>query len=104
MGRNSRSAAGGLSGGQLHVEVGLAGLGEGALIDDAHAAGVGLGLEVVPDADGILVVVLVDDGDFGIGEVLIDILRGAEPWLESVKQIWNTLSLFSMTSSPEAEG
>ena len=27
-----------------------------------------------------------------------------EPWLESVKQTWNTLSLPSMTSSPEAEG
>ena len=39
--------AGGLSGGQLDIEVGLAGLGEGALIDDFQAPGLRLGHKVV---------------------------------------------------------
>ena len=61
---------------QLDVEVGLAGLGEGALIDDVHTAGIGLCLEVVPDTDGVLVIVFVDDGDLRTVEVLIDVLGG----------------------------
>ena len=75
-GQEQQIGAGGLGTSQLDVEVGLAGLGEGALIDDVHTAGIGLCLEVVPDTDGVLVIVFVDDGDLRTVEVLIDVLGG----------------------------
>ena len=105
-GQEQQVGAGGLGTSQLDVEVGLAGLGEGALIDDVHAAGIGLCLEVVPDTDGVLVIVFVDDGDLRTVEVLIDVLGGTgalvgvgEADLEHV-----VIVVDGMTSSPEAEG
>src|SRR5699024_3683356 len=76
-GQEDHIRPGGLGAGELVVEVGLAGLGEGALIDDGHAPALRLGHKVVPDALGVGVVVAIDDGDLGVLKVLVDVLGGA---------------------------
>ena len=63
--------------GQLHGEVALGVLGEGALADDLQAHLAGLGHEGVPDALGVSVVVAVDDAHLRPGHVLGDIVGGA---------------------------
>ena len=75
-GQEQEVGAGVAGSGELDVEVGGGGVGEGAFIDNGNALVGGFLHKGVTDALGISVVVAVDDGDLCAGEVVGKVVSG----------------------------